>query len=87
MTRRFPVAPQSQFQGQIFLEQALFCVGCELIFTAAPGCPRCSSADTLWPLADWLRSTRSSTTALGAQPHPRIDALPGPHSERTPSAA
>jgi len=63
MTRRSHVARHGQFQGQILLERALFCVGCEIIFTGIPRCPRCASAETVWPLSEWLRSLRLSTAA------------------------
>jgi hypothetical protein len=63
MTRRSHVAKPGQFQGQILLERALFCVGCEIIFTDIPRCPRCASGETVWPLSEWLRSVRLSTAA------------------------
>ena len=43
-------------RGQIFLGRALFCVGCEIIFTGSSRCPRCTSDETIWPLSEWLRS-------------------------------
>ena len=61
MTRRSHVARHGPFHGQILLERALFCVGCEIIFTGVPHCPRCASAETVWPLSEWLRSLRLST--------------------------
>ena len=63
MTRRSHVARRDQFQGQILLERALFCVGCEIIFTGLPRCPRCASGETVWPLSEWLRSVRLATAA------------------------
>jgi hypothetical protein len=66
MTRRFPVARHRQFQGQILLERALFCVGCEILFTGTTRCPRCDSNETVWPLSEWVRSIRTSTA--GAAP-------------------
>jgi hypothetical protein len=66
MTRQSLVARHRQFQGQILLERALFCVGCEIIFTGTPHCPRCASGETVWPLSEWVRSIRLSTAA--AQP-------------------
>jgi len=63
MMRRSLVAPHRQFQGQILLERALFCVGCEIIFTGLPRCPRCASGETVWPLSEWVRSVRLSTAA------------------------
>jgi hypothetical protein len=61
MTRQSLVARHGQFQGQILLERALFCVGCEIIFTGTPHCPRCASGETVWPLSEWVRSIRLST--------------------------
>ena len=60
MTRRSLVTRHGQFQGQILLERALFCVGCEIIFTGIPRCPRCASGETVWPLSEWVRSVRPS---------------------------
>jgi hypothetical protein len=62
MTRRSHVARHGQVPGQILLERALFCVGCEIIFTGIPRCPRCASGETVWPLSEWLGSLRFSTT-------------------------
>jgi hypothetical protein len=66
MLKRPFVARHGRFQGQILLERALFCVGCEIIFTGTLGCPRCTSGETVWPLSEWVRSIRLSTAA--AQP-------------------
>jgi hypothetical protein len=87
MTRRSPVAPHGQFQGQILLERALFCVGCELIFAGTASCPRCGSGEAVWPLAEWLRSTRSASAA--ARPRLAVSAEPSaiPPAQRAPSAA
>jgi hypothetical protein len=63
MTRQSLVARHKQFQGQILLERALFCVGCEIIFTGTSSCPRCASGETVWPLSEWVRSVRPSTAA------------------------
>jgi hypothetical protein len=63
MPNRLPAVRQLHFQGQILLERALFCVGCEIIFTGTPHCPRCASGETVWPLAEWVRSVRLSTAA------------------------
>jgi hypothetical protein len=63
MARPAPVIRRGQFQGQILLERALFCVGCEIIFTGTPCCPRCTSAETVWPLSEWVRSVRLSPSA------------------------
>ena len=63
MTRRSLVTRHGQLQGQILLERALFCVGCEIIFTGIPRCPRCASGETVWPLSEWVRSVRPSAAA------------------------
>jgi len=87
MRRSFFVASQGRFQGQILLERALFCVGCEVVFTGTTRCPRCSSLEAVWPLAEWLRSTRSS--AMVSVPHlrPGLDESPVPCQQQPPSAA
>jgi hypothetical protein len=85
MTRRCPAVRHSHSQGQILLERALFCVGCEIIFTGTPRCPRCGSGEAVWPLADWLHSTRSPTLAPRAQP--AVDEFPTPHQQQTRPAA
>ena len=66
-----PQGPRAaQFQGPIALERALFCLGCEAIFTGALRCPQCTG-ETVWPLteflffiavlaAEWLRPTGPS---------------------------
>ena len=43
--------------GQIALERALFCLGCELIFSGGASCPRCTG-EAVWPLAEWVRPMR-----------------------------
>jgi hypothetical protein len=40
-------------EGQIALEEALFCLDCELIFAGTARCPRCGD-EVVWPLAQWL---------------------------------
>jgi hypothetical protein len=50
-------------RGQIFLGRALFCVGCEIIFTGSPRCPRCTSGETVWPLSQWFHAVRALTVA------------------------
>jgi len=87
MTRSLSSARHSQFQEQILLERALFCVGCEVIFTGISRCPRCSSGETVWPLAEWLRSVRSAATTLTPHLRSRVDEFPILHQQRTPSAA
>jgi hypothetical protein len=48
-------------EGQIALEQALFCLECELIFAGTASCPRCAG-NAVWPLVEWLHPTRPSLT-------------------------
>jgi hypothetical protein len=43
----------AQRQGPIALERALFCLGCEAIFTGASRCPQCTG-ETVWPLTEFL---------------------------------
>jgi hypothetical protein len=84
MPKSYPIARQPHVQGQIQLERALFCIGCEVIFTGTVQCPRCAGG-TVWPLAEWLGSSRSTpaTVLLPSDIDP-----PQPSSEqRTPSAA
>lgn len=54
-----PWRPALQFQGPISLEKALFCVGCEVIFTGASVCPRCTG-EAVWPLAEWVHPSGPS---------------------------
>jgi hypothetical protein len=49
--------------GQIALEQALFCLECELIFAGTTYCPRCAD-EAVWPLNQWLPSARESAPIL-----------------------
>jgi hypothetical protein len=86
MLKRSFVAPHARFQGQILLGQALFCVGCEIIFTGTPRCPRCTSGETVWPLSEWVRSIRASTVAA-PPPQAAVDAsLPKPQQQKRPAA-
>jgi hypothetical protein len=86
MLKRSFVARHGRFQGQILLERALFCIGCEIIFTGTPRCPRCTSGETVWPLSEWVRSIHSSTVAA-PPPQPCVDAsLPMPHQQKRPAA-
>ena len=55
-------------QGQILLGRALFCVGCEIIFTGISRCPRCTSGETVWPLSEWFHSVRA---VMAAHPTPQ----------------
>jgi hypothetical protein len=66
-----PRGPRAaQFQGPMSLERALFCLGCEAIFTGASRGPQ-YTGETVWPLtaflffiavlaAEWRRSTGPS---------------------------
>jgi hypothetical protein len=86
MLKRSLVARHGRFQGQILLERALFCVGCEIIFTGTLGCPRCTSSETVWPLSEWVRSVQASTVAA-PPPSPSVDAsLPMPQHQKRPAA-
>jgi hypothetical protein len=73
------------FQGQIMLDQALFCVDCEVIYTGTVHCPRCGGG-VVWPLADWLpsaRGPRRGTMRLTAT----TDEAPGQQPRQPLSAA
>jgi hypothetical protein len=85
MPRSLPVTSYRQVQGQILLERALFCVGCEVIFSGTTHCPRCSG-ETVWPLAEWLPSTRLSPAASAQHLRAAADA-PAPQGEQTRPAA
>jgi hypothetical protein len=76
MSTRSTVARHGYSQGQILLERALFCVGCEIIFTGCARCPRCTSGESVWPLSEWFRSARSTTvSASPSQPGMELDRL------------
>jgi hypothetical protein len=85
MPRSFSVVLHRQFQGQILLERALFCVGCEVIFSGSCLCPRCGS-ETVWPLAEWLQSTRLSPAPSALRLRTAADAS-APHGGQTRPAA
>ena len=87
MEKSCPGVQHGHYQGQILLEWALFCVGCEIIFTGTRQCPRCSNDETVWPLAEWLRSSRLGT--MPSLPHRRAGVNESPESlqQHTPSAA
>lgn len=87
MPRLFPAARQCHFQGQILLARALFCVGCEIIFTGTTRCPRCSSVEAVWPMAEWLRSARPSQATASQALNPPMDAHAAPHAQHTLPAA
>ncbi len=77
MRMAFGVTGTVQFQGPISLERALFCVGCEVIFTGAALCPRCSG-ETVWPLAEWVRPARQAP----AEPLLRLVKTPTEYAAR-----
>jgi hypothetical protein len=86
MSKRSLSVRHGYFQGQILLERALFCVGCEIIFAGTPRCPRCTSSETVWPLSEWFRSIRSSTMAAPS-PQPSVDvSLPTRQQQKRPAA-
>ena len=73
-------------RGQIFLGRALFCVGCEIIFTDSSRCPRCTSDETVWPLSEWLRSVQASTVAAPPSPSSVDASLPTRPQQKRPAA-
>lgn len=74
MARPMLTVRRPQIQGQILLDRALFCIGCEVIFTGMVQCPRCGGG-TVWPLAEWLRSARWSPVR-SSHSEPPISSLP-----------
>jgi hypothetical protein len=84
MPKPYRTARQSHVQGQILLERALFCVGCEVIFAGMAHCPRCSGG-TVWPLAEWLGSTRSAPAMLSLRSN--MDPSRASTEQLAPSAA
>jgi hypothetical protein len=87
MPKLLPAARQGHFQGQILLERALFCVGCEIIFTGTSRCPRCSSVEAVWPIAEWLGSARPSQAATSRPWSPLMEAHSAPRAQPTLPAA
>jgi hypothetical protein len=87
MPKLFPAARRFHFQGQILLERALFCVGCEIIFTGTTRCPRCGSVEAVWPMAEWLGSARPSQATTPQPVSPRLDTHAAPRAQRTLPAA
>ena len=70
----------AQLQGPIALERALFCLGCEAIFTGVSRCPQCTG-ETVWPLTAFLFSWLSWQLSGYAPPgHHR----PGGHLDGGP---
>jgi hypothetical protein len=88
MSKRSAVARHryGQCQGQILLERALFCVGCEIIFAGIRRCPRCTSGETVWPLSEWLRSVRTSTVAAPPLPSSVEASSPTAQQHKRPAA-
>ena len=86
MSKQSLVARHGCSQGQIPLGRALFCVGCEIIFTGTSCCPRCTSGETIWPLSEWFHSVRSA--AVAAPPtQPCVDAVLPTRQQQKQSAA
>ena len=71
------VSDASLWQGPIALERALFCLDCEVIFTALASCPSCRSK-VVWPLARWLSPGEprliSESRPAGGPPAPAPEA-------------
>jgi hypothetical protein len=88
MSKRSVVVRHSygQFQGQILLGRALFCVECEIIFADSPRCPRCTSAETVWPLSAWFRSVRASRVAASPSSSSVAAALGTDQRQKRPAA-
>jgi hypothetical protein len=61
LRQRYPDGCWSE--GQIALEEARFCVECELIFADTFHCPRCGG-EAVWPLAQWLSRPTLALPAL-----------------------
>jgi hypothetical protein len=87
MPKFSPAAGRCHFQGQILLERALFCVGCEIIFTGTRRCPRCGSLEAVWPIAEWLGSARPLQATTPQPAIPRLDTHAAPREQRTLPAA
>jgi hypothetical protein len=68
-------------EGQIALEQAMFCLECELIFAGTTRCPRCNEA-AVWPLTQWLPPLRPSLAGI---PVPERDAYSRPPAQILPA--
>jgi hypothetical protein len=58
-----PLLGNTQCQEQMPLERALFCIGCESIFTGTARGPWCGSGATVWPRSEWVRAVWPPTTA------------------------
>jgi hypothetical protein len=86
MSKRSLVARQSYTQGQILLGRALFCIGCEIIFSGTPRCPRCTSSESVWPLSEWFHSVRSAAVAAPPLPPAAEATLPAGQQQKRPAA-
>jgi hypothetical protein len=86
MLKSYPAARQCHVQGQILLERALFCVGCEIIFTGIRRCPRCNSVEAVWPLSEWVRSVRPATADAPLSQSPGEESLPSGHEQKRSAA-
>jgi hypothetical protein len=86
MLKSYPAPRQWHVQEQIFLDRALFCVGCEIIFTGTRRCPRCNSVEAVWSLSEWVRSARPATTAAPLSQSPGEESLPSAHEQKRSAA-
>jgi hypothetical protein len=75
---------ETLFQGSIALERALFCLDCEVIFTALACCPSCSGR-VVWPMAKWL-SPEEPSLIVEPMP-PGCPAVPDSAAEDARAAA
>ena len=62
---RPPPAEGCWSAGQITLEEARFCVECEIIFAGTFHCPRCGG-EVVLPLAVWLSRPAAAEPATAA---------------------
>ena len=69
----------AQLQGPISLERALFCLGCEAIFTGASRGPQCTG-ETVWPLTISVFMAVLQLSGYAPPGHPR----PGGHLDCGP---
>jgi hypothetical protein len=78
MVLTMPILPREvPLQEPIALENALFCVECEVIFTGPSCCPYCTG-ESVWPLAEWLWPARPrlpQEPAPGEREEPRLPPL------------
>jgi len=60
---RLPQPDGGWSEGQMTLEEARFCVECELICAGTGYCPRCRG-EMVWPLAQCLSRTSPALPAI-----------------------